>query len=501
MFGWLYPKDRLSEADVQRGLRMLLVEGACGQVMLVLTTGAFLIAFALLLGASNKVIGLLAAIGPVSQVFQVPAIYLVERSRLRKMLTVNAVLLSRVMWLFIAVLPFVVPRGYRIPTFLGLLILHFSLGAVGGCAFNSWIRDVVPERIMGSFFARRMAIATAVGAVLSLVGAVGIDAFKHYFENEMNAYSILFIVGALFGLGGAGFIARMPEPRMPAVGTADIRRTLAQPLKDTNFRQLIIFLGWWSFAVNLAAPFFAVYLIKEVGLTMTWMLGLGVLSQLMNVMFFKVWGSLADRLSNKSVLAVTGTMFFFTFVLWPFVLLPERYVLTLPILMVIHLLAGISTAGVALCASNLTLKAAPYGKATAYLAINGLICGLAATVAPILGGFAADWFASQQMTITLTWASTTHEFPTMNVPTLDLKGLDFLFLLAFVVGLYAMHRLLTVREEGEVEEAVVKQALLMEMRRMVRQVSTVAGVRQLTYFPYAMARYFAKARFEYRGNR
>jgi hypothetical protein len=44
---------------------------------------------------------------------------------------------------------------------------------------------------------------------------------------------------------------------------------------------------------------------------------------------------------------------------------------------------------------------APPGKATAFLATNVLVSGMAATVAPILGGFAADGFASRRLSLIL----------------------------------------------------------------------------------------------------
>ena len=62
MMKWLKPQDLVSEADIDRGLRMLLYDGLAVQVMGILTGGAFLVAFELMLGASNKVIGLLAAV-------------------------------------------------------------------------------------------------------------------------------------------------------------------------------------------------------------------------------------------------------------------------------------------------------------------------------------------------------------------------------------------------------------------------------------------------------
>ena len=49
-------------------------------------------------------------------------------------------------------------------------------------------------------------------------------------------------------------------------------------------------------------------------------------------------------------------------------------------------MASMSTAGVSLCAGNITLKLAPQGRAAAYLAVNALVAGAAATIAPISGG-------------------------------------------------------------------------------------------------------------------
>ncbi|MEJ1730624.1 hypothetical protein SMA90_30305, partial [Escherichia coli] len=89
------PDEDISPDRLERGLRSLVIEGAFSQVTLVLTTGAFLIGLALALGASNTVIGILSAVGPIAQVIQIPATYLVERLRWRRFLSVSAAWLSR----------------------------------------------------------------------------------------------------------------------------------------------------------------------------------------------------------------------------------------------------------------------------------------------------------------------------------------------------------------------------------------------------------------------
>jgi hypothetical protein len=64
-----------------------------------------------------------------------------------------------------------------------------------------------------------------------------------------------------------------------------------------------------------------------------------------------------------------------------------------------------------------------------------------------------------------------------NIPAINLKGLDFLFLLSILFGFHPVHRLLIVKEEGEAEEGVVLDQFMTEVRKAVRNVSNVAGLR------------------------
>ncbi|MFP4104956.1 MAG: MFS transporter [Phycisphaerae bacterium] len=488
MFRWAQPAQSLEESEVDHGLKMLMYDGMCSQTMGVFTGGAFLVAFALLLGASNRTIGLFAAIGPFTQILQIPSIFLVDRLRRRKLLVVVASFLGRLAWVSVALLPWIAPPESRIPLLIGSLALFFGLSAISGCAFNSWMRDLIPEKTMGTYFAKRMAISIALGAILSLLAGFGIDQAKRIMPEAMG-YTILFLLGTGAGILGSWFLARIPEPLMDhSAEDKGLIRTLVQPFRDTNYRRLLFFLAAWNFAVNLAGPFFVVYMLKRLGLSMTWVLGLAVVSQLINVAFLRIWGKLADRFTNKSVLAVSGPLFMISILLWVFTTMPDRYFLTIPLLFLIHALGGMSTAGVGLCAGNIAMKAAPRGEATSYLATNSLVSGMAATVAPILGGFLADWFSPKELRLTLSWLNEAVTTQPWTMPAFSLKGLDFLFMGSFVFGLYAMHRLLGVREEGEVEERVVMDSLYTEVRRSVRHVSNMAGLRYLTYFPYLVLR-------------
>jgi hypothetical protein len=98
---------------------------------------------------------------------------------------------------------------------------------------------------------------------------------------------------------------------------------------------------------------------------------------------------------------------------------------------------------------------------------------------------AADFFANEHLTLSLRWLNTAAGTTRFDSAAFDLIGLDFLFVFAVIFGLYSMHRLLAVREEGEVEKDVVLNEFYGEFRKAVRHLSNVAGLRHLYSFPVA----------------
>ena len=218
---------------------------------------------------------------------------------------------------------------------------------------------------------------------------------------------------------------------------------------------------------------------------MSFIIVLSIISQVFNFLFLKLWGKYTDRFSNKSVLAISCPLLIFSILAWTFTTMPEKYFLTIPLLVAIHVVMGLASAGVSLASGNISLKLAPKGKATAYLAANTIANSIAAGIAPILGGKFADFFSGRQLDWTLRYTSPGGEFV---LPTLNFQQWDFFFAFAFLIGLYALHRLAMVKEEGEVEEKIVAQELFTEVRTQVRTLSSVEGVKQMISFPIAMVR-------------
>ena len=480
-------KERLTDEEVGHGLKLVTRDGLATQAMVTLTGGIFLVAFALQLGASNTVIGLLAAIPPLAELLQMPAIYVVDRVRNRRLVVVTASLAARLCWIPIILIPFFLSPGQGIVVLVASIALYASFSAVSHCGWNSWMRDLIPQDRLGAFFSHRLTLSTAIALVVSLVAGFFIDWWDITLPDlAAYGYSVLFLCGLIAGLFGITLLARTPEPRMTVESDEDgLLSAIRKPFADFNFRNLIIFLGSWNFAVNLAAPFFTVYMLQRIGLDVSIVVVLGVLSQIMNIIFYRSWGSVSDRFSNKSVLAVSGPLFMLAIFAWMFVTLPDVYVLTYPLLILIHILMGISLAGVSLASGNISLKMAPQGQATSYLAASTFANSVAAGVAPILGGLFVDFFAERELIWTLIWKDPVQELVFV---TLDIQQWEFFFLFAFILGLYSLHRLAMVQEEGEAKEQEIVDELIAGVRRDMRNFSPAGGLRDLVKFPFSAIR-------------
>ena len=471
----------LTAPELKKGLNASIHDGILSQMMVTLTSGVFLVSLALELGASNVVIGLLAAIPALMQLVQIPAVLLVEKYQKRKRISLLTSIISRSFLFFIVLLPFLFEPQTGIVVLLIVLFIHTGFGAISGCSWNSWMSDLIPKKQLGSFFSKRMAWSLGLSIPLSLSAALFLDNWDSFFSfSIIYAYAILFFLGLIFGLIGLVYLSRVPEPAMVVQKRVSLFSRLSEPFKDQNFKRLMVFTGSWSFAVSLAAPFFTVYMIKRLGYDISVIILLVVLSQIVHVWFLRIWGKFSDYKSNKAVLSISGPLFIFSLFLWTFTTLPETHYFTFSLVVFLHILMGIAMAGVTLAMGTIGLKLAPEGKSTSFLAANSLIVAITSAVGPLLGGLLADFFLDKELGLLLTWRTMGGQIA---VQTLNFQQWDFFFFSAFLVGIYALHRLAMVTEKGEVEEPLTLHEVLSEARVSVHNISPMGLVVGIVQFP------------------
>jgi MFS family permease len=476
----LHTRQHLSERDFQSATRLITVDGICSMAMASLQGGPFLTAFALGIGATNYDIGLLAAIGFLGQAVQLPSLFLLQLFPYRRAITVVSAVTSRLAWTFIILTPALfVDRG--VSWLLLWLFLSAVLTSAAAPAWNSLLRDLVPAGRLGRVFSLRTLLGNLVALPLTIGGGLFVDWLRERLPGaELYAYSLLFLLGLGFGLIGVIAIARLPEPTLAAPEGVRLIELLAQPLRDVNYRRFLVFVGAWNFAVNLATPFFAAYMLRRLGLTLATVTALTVTAQIANLAFLRIWGRLADRVSNKAVIATCAPFYLLAFIAWTFTGMPNQHWLTIPILVAIHLVSGMATAGIGLPIGNIGLKLAPPGSAHAYITLAGLTGAVSGTLAPMLAGVLADFFAARRFGLLFTWSEPSREY---QFYALRLEALDFVFFVAVAVGAYALGWLARVVESGQITERSVIDEAFDEVVLPFRTMSTVEGIRRLTFFP------------------
>lgn len=478
----LHPQHDLTPADRERGLRLLVTEAAFSGGAAALTSGVILTAFALHLGASNVMVGVLAATPFLVQLLQLPAVQMVEFWRRRKAIAVFSSLIGRMMLLVMALLAFSGGTAALL-AFLAAQIVLCGLGAIGGCAWNAWMRDLAPEERLGDVFARRTVWLTAISLVLGLAAALALDWTAPGSTARDMVFAAMFLGGCITGLISARLVAMMPEPLMPpATGPIDLRVLLRAPLRDRNFSRLLVFVASWQFAINLATPFFTVFIVRQLHFNVSFVLLLSVASQMANILALRLWGRLSDRFANKSVLAVCAPTYILAIVAMIGASQFGDRTLVKLWLVALHLVMGATIAGVTLASTNIALKLSPKGSATAYVATNAMTTAVAAGLAPILGGLLAQFFAARQFELVARWSGPNGVW---TLPIL-LTAWDFYFLLAGLIGIYAIHRLSLVAEVGEIERREMVGQVFNETRRSIRNISSVAGLRAATDLPGAL---------------
>ncbi len=451
-------KDSLTEAELQRGLRYVLKDGMTSQTLAVMTTGVFLVAFAIELGASYQLVGIIASIPPLTQMLSFVAAYVVQKYRNRRALCVISSFSSRFMWLFMAAIPFLFPLENGLILFIVTLLILSCVAVVSSTSWNSWMRDLVPPEQLGPFFAKRLRLTLILGLLLTLVAGFFIDYWDSRFTlSPLYGYSILFLIAFIAGELGVYYISRIPETKMETEEPRpNFFQLISKPFKDPNYKRVITFLTVWNFAINLASPFFTVVMIKQLNLDMGLIIILTVLSQTMNITFLGLLGRLS-KYSNKSILQFSSPIFLVCIFIWVFAPVFESIIVVVSLLVILHIFMGISTAGVTLASGNITLKLAPKKDATPYLATNTVFTSLAAGIAPLIGGF--------------------------TFPLLTFQNWNLFFPTVFLIGCVSLYWLAKIQEVGEVKTRFFIHEFLVEIRKTVRNVSSAAGLNHLIHFP------------------
>jgi len=373
--------------SVRKWLRYATVEGALANVFITFTGGAFVTGLALLLGASDFEIGLLAAIPFLAQVAQLLTAYFIGRFKTRKGVVVWLSVVGRQSWWVVpAVLLF--SGGWRLEVLLAVVFFSNVAVMIATPGWMSWMADIVPEKVRGRYFGVRSA-ALAVSTVTSvLTGGLILDYFKNQ-GHESTGFIIITILSCLFAGAAAMLLNRIPDSSGKDYRMDFSRSRMIEPLTDKRFQRLLYVFFAWNVSIGIAAPFFAPHMLTNLKMSFTLISIYSSVASAAAIILNKPWGALIDRFGSKPVVAFCAFGIGIVPLIWVF---PRSDFLSPLAFEAVY--SGALWTGFILAAFNIPIANSPQENRTMYLAMFSVVTGLAFFASSLLGGVIAEALSS-----------------------------------------------------------------------------------------------------------
>ncbi|RCJ25792.1 MFS transporter [Nostoc sp. ATCC 43529] len=421
------PSSRISKDAIRTSLRASTADGIFAALFSI-TTGAVLLGnFLVELDASPVVFGLVSSIPMLAHLFQPIGAYWSERSTSRFQYSLRTHGIARLLWLILVIGIASFSWGWLdsnqlVILSLSILLCSHLLGGLAIASCLSWIAMLVPRRLRGRYFGLRNSLANLTELLgLPIAGL----AISHWYGGSIQGYGVILLVGIFLGIVSLGcqyFQVDMnpqlqntyyasssqtskievdsPPNELGETSDAISLRQILTPetdlvssiRKNSSFLLFLLYFGSWTFAVNLSAPFFNLYLLDTLNLDVSWVTFYNSLRAGAHMVMLIFWGKLADKIGNRRILISTGILIAVIPWLWLRIgSSPLDLWLWLPLL---HIFIGANWGGVDLCNNNLQIEIAPLKNQSIYFAIAAAIAGVSGALGATIGGFIAQFAGS-----------------------------------------------------------------------------------------------------------
>ncbi len=360
----------------KKSLRFSFLDGIFGSGMIGFTQSYFT-PFILLLGGTAGYVGALSALPNLcASIIQLKSPSFTVLMKNRKKTVTFFVFLQALMLLPVVL---IAVYGYNNPLlFIFCVVMFTSFSAVSVPPWGSMMADLVPENRRGDYFGWRGRILGFINVGSMFLAGFILHAIEKF--NVYTAFALIFGSAMVFRMVSGYFISRMYEPtfehHLPEktnfIG-------FIKKVRGNNFARFLIYIFAMVFSVQIAAPFFAVIMIKDLKFNY---LMYTILTTAESLTFFFVihrWGRHADKVGNLKIIRFTSKLIGIIPVLWFFSQNPYW-------LIIAQMFSGFCWAGFNLCASNFIYDCAPPEKRTRYISYYNFMNGIAICAGAQCGG-------------------------------------------------------------------------------------------------------------------
>src|SRR3989344_1179134 len=295
----------MDEKTTRKSMKYSVYDGASFAVMEG-ATSSFMTPFAVALNASVNMIAAMSYIPQLAGAFmQLFAARIVEIVRDRKKILVYSSFIHALLWIPMLLIPYATPnQKYLIIVYMALqTIVSNLMNPVG----NAFLGDIVPVNERGRFFGLRNKVVGISTFISALLAGLLLNYFSP--KNPIIGFTILFSVAfaarALSGVFKFGMTS--PETQFAHEDKFSLK-DFVKRMNKTNYGHFVIYMMFFKFAVNIAAPFFAVYMLKDLGFTYIQFTIVMAVELMASFLTMGIWGKMIDEKGTKSVLYITGIL-------------------------------------------------------------------------------------------------------------------------------------------------------------------------------------------------
>ena len=377
------------DPETIRTLRLMIGGVAGGVVWFNIINGVAISGYIKALGASDFLYGLIMALPPLANAFQLLASYVLERTCKRKQMMLTFGLIQRLIWIPFGLIPFLLPMSalsLRIWAAVVMVLVGSVSGPFVNVAFYSVCSDVIPLRIRGRYFAVRSRVSTLVGMAFGFAIGALLDALPGY-----TGYAVVFTIAGLAGaLDILSYVPmRLPPMHPPAVNTG-LTQMIKPVLSDRKYMRMVLALTAWMFSVQIVAPYFNVYMLENMRMTnFEITVSCQIVSNLFLVLVVSRWGVALDSYGSRPVLTIGAFLTSFAPFIW--MMIGPHMVWAVAL---VNVLSGLTYVAIDLGAQNLFMAQAKGENRSMYIALFFFFTQL---VGLALGSAVGGWLLDNVM--------------------------------------------------------------------------------------------------------
>ncbi len=354
-----------------------LIDGALFSVMAGLTN-PFWGAFAVQLGASDYMLGLLTSLPALANLLaQIPSAILIDKYHNRLEPILKSALAARSFYLvfaFLAVAPF--PSTLKAWIFIICYTLMRFPGTMCDVAWMAMMGELFTPTLRARIFAERNMVSSLVSLLATVVAGKMLDALAW----PVN-YMVLYIMGYAFVMGSWYYLTRLkenPERNLERKQHAGGLRNFKTVWKDKTFLKFIGAAAVIHIGFHIPAALWTILWVKLMNLSNTWIGMFSTVSGLMSFLTYTRWGRWCEKYGNLKVfLVASGAHILFPLVYGHF---RSPYVH-----LAVNAVGGFFGAGLNLSIFNALLDVSGDVSRPTYAAVYNIVLGISAFIWPVIG--------------------------------------------------------------------------------------------------------------------